>query len=91
MMGEKLYLYLVVSNTTVNSALIREEGNVQKPVYYINQAFQGVEASYLRMEKIAFTLLIASRKLRPYFQAHPIVVMTDQPIRKTMNKIDVVG
>ena len=33
-MGEKLYLYLVVSNTSVSSALIRKEGNVQKPVYY---------------------------------------------------------
>ena len=43
------------------------------------------------MEKIAFALLVTSRKLRPYFQAHPIVVMTDQPIRKTMNKIDAVG
>ena len=40
------------------------------------------------MEKIAFTLLVTSRKLRPYFQAHPIVVMTDQSIRKMMNKID---
>ena len=40
------------------------------------------------MEKIGFALLVTSRKLRPYFQAHPIVVMTDQPIRKTMNKID---
>ena len=28
MMGEKLYLYLAVSNTTVSSTLIREEGNV---------------------------------------------------------------
>ena len=27
-MGEKLYLYLTVSNTAVSSALIREEGNV---------------------------------------------------------------
>ena len=43
------------------------------------------------MEKIAFELSIASRKLHPYFQAHLIVVMTDQPIRKTMNKIDVAG
>ena len=33
-MGEKLYLYLTVSNTAVSSALIREEGNVQKLVYY---------------------------------------------------------
>ena len=43
------------------------------------------------MEKIAFELSVDSRKLHPYFQAHPIVVMTDQPIRKTMNKIDVAG
>ena len=38
--GEKLYLYLAVSNTTVSSALIKEEGNVLKIVYYTSQAFQ---------------------------------------------------
>ena len=43
------------------------------------------------MEKIALTLLVISRKLRPYFQAHPIVVTTNQPIRKIMNKIDAAG
>jgi len=43
------------------------------------------------MEKIAFTLLVASKKLHPYFQAHPIVVVTDQPLRNTMNKIDAIG
>ena len=90
-MGEKLFLYLAVSNTAISSALIKEEGNVQKPVYYTSKAFQGVEASYPRMEKIAFTLLVASRKLHPYFQAHLIVIMTDQPIRKMMNKIDAAG
>ena len=90
-MGEKLFLYLAVSNTAISSALIKEEGNVQKPVYYTSKAFQGVEASYPRMEKIAFTLLVASRKLHPYFQAHLIVIMTNQPIRKMMNKIDAAG
>ena len=79
-MGEKVYIYLIVSNITVSSTLIREEGNVQKPVYYTSQTFQGVQASYPRMEKIPFTLLVASKKLCPYFQAHPIVVTTDQPI-----------
>lgn len=62
-MGEKLFLYLVVSNTALSLALIREEGNVQKPVYYTSQAFQGAEASYPRMEKIAFALLVTFRKL----------------------------
>ena len=55
------------------------------------QAFQGAEVSYLRMEKIVFALLVAFRKLCPYFKAYPIVVMTDQPIRKTMNKIEAAG
>ena len=43
------------------------------------------------MEKIAFALMVASKKLPPYFQAHFIVIMIDQPIRKTMNKIDATG
>ena len=38
------------------------------------------------MEKWALALVTAARKLRPYFQAHPIVVMTDQPLRKTLLK-----
>ena len=66
-MGQKSYLYLAVSNIAVSLALIKEEGNTQKSIYYTNQAFQGVEANYPRMEKIAFALLFASRKLRPYF------------------------
>ena len=86
-----MFLYLAVSNTVVSSTLIREERNIQKPVYYTSQAFQGAKASYPRMEKIAFALLVASRKLHPYFQAHHIVVMIDQPIRKMMNKIDAAG
>ena len=83
-----MFLYLAVSNTAISSTLIREERNIQKLVYYTSQAFQGAKASYPRMEKIAFALLVASKKLHPYFQAHHIVVMTDQPIRKMMNKID---
>jgi hypothetical protein len=31
-------------------------------------------------QKLLYTLLIASRKLRPYFQGHPIMVVTDRPL-----------
>ena len=75
--GENLYLYLAMSAIAVSAALIREEGKMQLPVYYISQAFQGAEAKYPRIEKIAFALIVASCKLRPYFQANPILVMTD--------------
>ena len=68
--GEKLYLYLAVSTTAVSAALIREEAKKQLPVYYVSQAFEGAESNYPRIEKIAFTLIVASRKLRHYFQAN---------------------
>ena len=88
---EKLHLYLAISNTIVSSALIKKEEDVQRPMHYTSQAFQGAEANYPRLEKIAFALVVVSRKLRHYFQAHPIIVMTNQLIRKMMNKIDAIG
>ena len=89
--GGNLYLYLAMSTTAVNAALICEEAKKQLPVYYVSQAFQGAESNYLRIEKIAFALIVASRKLRQYFQANPILVMMDQPIRKSMNRLEVAG
>ena len=91
MIGENMYLYLAMSNTAISSALAREEETVQKPVYYTSQGFPRAEANYPKLDKIAFALVVASRKLCPYFQAYPIIVMTNQRIRKRMNKINVVG
>lgn len=69
-------------------ALIREENRVQLSIYYVSQAFQRAEGRYPCIEKIIFALIVASHKLRPYFQVKPILVMTDQPIRKSMNKLE---
>ena len=80
-----------MSASAVSAALIREEGTKQLPVYYVNKAFQGAESRYPRIEKITFALIVASRKVRQYFQANPILVMTDQPIKKAMNKPEVAG
>ena len=90
-LGEELYLYLAVSPHTVSSALVREEGKVQKPVYYTSRALRGAEGRYPLMEKLAFTLITASRKLRHYFQAYVIIVMTDHPLKKAINKLEATG
>lgn len=36
-------------------------------------------------------MIVALRKFRPYFQAYTIMVMTDQPIWKSMSKPDATG
>ena len=87
-MEEELFLYLAVTPHAVSSALIREEGKVQKPVYYTSRALRGAEGQYPPIEKLAFALIMASRKLRHYFQAHVINVMTDHSLKKAMNKLE---
>ena len=89
--GEELSLYLAVSPMAVNSALIREENRVRLPVYYTSPMLRGGEGRYLTMEKLAFALITVARKLRPYFQAHTIVVQTDKLLRKATNNPEATG
>ena len=77
-----------MSPHAVSSALISEEGKVQKPVYYTSKALRGAEGRNPPMEKLAFSLVTATRKLRPYFQAHVINVLTNHLLKKAMNKLE---
>ena len=43
------------------------------------------------MEKLAFTLVAATRKLWPYFQAHTIVVQTNKSLWRVMNNPKAAG
>ena len=71
--------------------MIIEEEKVQKLVYYTNKALKGVEGRYPPMEKLAFSLVTTERKLKPYFQAHVINVLTDHPLKKAMNRLEAAG
>ncbi|XP_024047956.1 uncharacterized protein LOC112101524 [Citrus clementina] len=89
--GDELYLYFAVSKWATNSVLVREDEGKQHPVYYTSKALVDAETRYPMMEKWALALVTAAHKLRPYFQAHLIVVMTDQPLRQTLLKPDASG
>ena len=90
-LGEELYLYLAVSPHVVSLALIREERKAQKPVYYTSWALRGAEGRYPMIEKLAFALITTSRKLRHYFHARVINILTNHSLEKAMNKLEAVG
>lgn len=89
--GGVLYLHLAVSKWATSSVLVMEEEGTQHPVYYSSKAFVDAETRYTTMEKWALALVMVVRKLRPYFQAHQIVVMTNQPLRQTLLKPEASG
>ena len=91
LLGEVLLLYLAVSEHAVRAVLVREEGSKQLPIYYVSKALLDVETRYSHLERLALALIVAARKLRPYFQAHPIVVVTSFPIKLVLHKPEVSG
>ena len=81
--GELLTLYLAV--------LVRDKERVQHPVYYCSRSLRGVEERYPRMEKLILALVTTARKLRPYFQAHTIEVLTEFPMKQVLHKPETSG
>ena len=57
----------------------------------MSKALLDAETRYSYVEKLALALMVADRKLRPYFQAHPIVVVTSFPIKLVLHKPEVSG
>ena len=90
--GEELQLYLAVSETAISMALVKECGDgVQRLIYYVRRAFIKSKKNYTLLEKLAYALVTTARKLRPYFQAHAIAVVTDQPLRQFLQRPNVLN
>lgn len=87
---EPLKLYLSASDSTVAAILVKQTDMEQKPVYSISHMLKGSELRYPKIEKIVFALM-ASRKLRQYFQGRLISVVTNQPLQRILHKPDMSG
>ena len=89
---EILFVYLVVLDVVVSAALFKEnEDGRQKRVFFVSKSLTDAETRYSHLEQAALALRVATKKLRRYFQAHPIVVLTNLPLRSTIHKLDLSG
>ena len=77
--GAYLLLYIAAPPSAMSAVLVQER-NGQRPIYYVSEALQGAKIRYTELEKLAYALLMASRKLRHYFLAHSITVQTSYPL-----------
>jgi hypothetical protein len=71
--------------------LFREEEGIQRPIYYSIWILIDAKTRYLKVEKIVLALVSTSRKLKPYFQTHQIIVLMDQPLQQILHKLNMFG
>jgi hypothetical protein len=84
--GAPLLLYVAASHSAVSAALVQEklDGQVKKqaPVYFVSEVLSLSKKNYTELEKVLYAVLMASRKLRHYFQAYRIIVPSSQALKK---------
>jgi len=85
-LGTPLRLYFVVTEQAISSVLVQEQDQVQKPIYFVSKVLQGPKVRYQVLKKAALTVVFSARRLRHYFQSFTVVVMTDLPILKLLQK-----
>ena len=88
---EVLFAYIAVAHHAVSLVLIRVDGGVQRPVYYVSKSLHEAEVRYLPLKKAILAVMHGTRKLPHYFQSHTIVILTQLPFRFLLQSFDYIG
>jgi ribonuclease HI len=93
--GAPLLLYVAASHSAVSVALVQEkqDGQVKRkaPIYFVSEVLSLSKKNYTELEKVLYAVLMASRKLRHYFQAYHIIIPSSQPLKNIMRNREATG
>jgi hypothetical protein len=94
--GQPLILYVSTTHSAVSGALvvkkeIKHKDKTMKQqflVYFMSEVLTRSKKFYSKMEKICYAVIMSSRKLQHYFEAHTIKVLTNQPMNDIFGNRD---
>ena len=80
-----LRLYLASNGEAIGALVAQEdEGGTEKPVYYVSRALRDAETRNSGAERTCLALVYASQRLRHYFLAHKIQLMTKSHLIRSL-------
>ena len=94
---EPMLMYIAAGPRAVSVVVVverKEEGKdypVQRPVYYVSEVLTEAKQRYPHWQKLVFGVFMASRKLKHYFQEHPITVVSSAPLVEIIRNSEATG
>src|SRR3954462_15846408 len=91
---EPMLLYIAATTRVISIVMVVERPEkdraqpVQRPVYYVSEVLSTSKKNYPHYHKMCYGVYMAAKKLKPYFQAHPITVISSAPLAEIIGNRD---